>query len=72
MFTVDSEHKKTREFEKPRVHEEATVPTQSSQEHLTNANEMQALSTQAIRRAQWESNDSHKWQFNQMLYSCLE
>lgn len=35
-------------------------------------NEMQALSTQAIKRAQQESNDSHKWQFNQMPHSCLE
>lgn len=35
-------------------------------------NEMRALSTQAIKRAQREPNDSHKRQFNQMLYSCLE
>ena len=27
---------------------------------------------QAIKPAQQESNESHKWQFNQMLYSCLE
>jgi hypothetical protein len=36
------------------------------------ANEMQALSTQAVKHAWQESNDTHKGQFNHMLYSCLE
>jgi hypothetical protein len=72
MSTIISEHNKTEEFGKLRIGERSNRVTtlKSSEQHLTN--EMQALSTQAIKHAQWESNDSHKWQFNQMLYSCLQ